>query len=330
MDPVRFLLELSSLAGERVRGDYVAAHLPKAQRDGLGNVWAGEGGVLLLAHLDTVVPPDLTKQVGERLYGPGVGDNSSGVAVLLSLPEIPGVVRGFTVGEEGLGNLRGARALVETLAPEMVVAVDGYLPGVVDRALGSVRFRASFLGRGGHAWGDRGMPNPVFALAEGLSRLHALFKEVGSEASLNASGLEGGQAVNAIPQKASALLEIRTLAEGRLRTLYQGAQEVLEEVARFHGVGVSLEVLGQRPAGSTATPRLLQAAEGALAKIGERPQFQPGSTDASAAIERGIPALALGVYRGGGAHTPEEWVLPQSLWEGREVLLAFLRALGVG
>lgn len=209
MDPVRFLLELSSLAGERARGDYVALHLPKAQRDGLGNVWAGEGGVLLLAHLDTVLPPDLPKQVGERLYGPGVGDNSSGVAVLLSLPEIPGVVRGFTVGEEGLGNLKGARALVQTLAPRVVVAVDGYLPGVVDRALGSIRFRASFLGRGGHAWGDRGTPSPVFALAEGLFRIHALFKEVGTTASLNATTLQGGEAVNAIPKEASALLEIR-------------------------------------------------------------------------------------------------------------------------
>ncbi|RTH09545.1 hypothetical protein CSW46_07450 [Thermus scotoductus] len=167
-------------------------------------------------------------------------------------------------------------------------------------------------------------------LAEGLSRLHTLFKEVGGEASLNASGLRGGEAVNAIPKEASALLEIRALEEEALRTLYHKAQEVLEEAAQLHGVEVSLEVLGTRPAGSTATPRLLQAAGVALAKIGERPQFQPGSTDASAAIERGIAALALGVYRGGGAHTPEEWVLPQSLWEGREVLLAFLKALGVG
>ncbi|WP_038055792.1 M20/M25/M40 family metallo-hydrolase [Thermus amyloliquefaciens] len=330
MDPVRFLLELAPLAGEEARGAYVAARLPGARRDGLGNVWAGEGRVLLLAHLDTVLPPEPPRRAGERLYGPGVGDNSSGVAVLLSLPEIPGVVRGFTVGEEGLGNLKGARALVETLAPEVVVAVDGYLPGVVDRALGSVRFRVTFLGRGGHAWGDKEVPNPVFALAEGLCRLRALFQEVGSEASLNASGLEGGEAVNAIPKEASALVEIRALEEGRLRTLHQRAQEVLKEVARFHGVRVSLEVLGQRPTGSTATPRLLQAAAEALAKIGERPRFQPGSTDASAAIERGIPALALGVYRGSGAHTREEWVLPKSLWEGREVLLAFLKALGVG
>ncbi|WP_038047656.1 M20/M25/M40 family metallo-hydrolase [Thermus caliditerrae] len=335
MDPVRLLLELAPLAGEEARGAYVASRLPKAQRDGLGNVWAGEGRVLLLAHLDTVLPPAPLRRAGGRLYGPGVGDNSGGVAVLLSLPEMPGVVRGFTVGEEGLGNLKGARGLVAALRPEVVVAVDGYLPGVVDRALGSVRFRATFLGRGGHAWGDRGTPNPVFALAEGLVRLQGLVREVVPqggvpEASLNASGLEGGQAVNAIPQRASALVELRALEPGVLRGLFQGAQEVLAETARAHGVEFFLEVLGERPAGRTATPELLRAAEQALARIGEKPLFQPGSTDASAAIERGIPALALGVYRGGGAHTEGEWVLPRSLREGRQVLLAFLQALGVG
>ena len=173
-DPRRYLLELAPLAGEEARGEYVASRLPGARRDGLGNVWAGEGKVLLLAHLDTVLPPKPPRRVGERLYAPGVGDNTSGVAVLLSLPELPGVVRGFTVGEEGLGNLKGARALVEALSPEVVVAVDGYLPGVVDRALGSVRLRVRLQGPGGHAWGDRRLPHPVFALAEGLCRVRAL------------------------------------------------------------------------------------------------------------------------------------------------------------
>lgn len=328
------LLELAPLAGEEARGSYVAARLPGARRDGLGNVWAGEGRVLLLAHLDTVLPPVPPRRLGERLYGPGVGDNSGGVAVLLSLPEIPGVVRGFTVGEEGLGNLSGARALVEALRPEVVVAVDGYLPGVVDQALGAVRFRAVFQGRGGHAWGDRGTPNPVFALAEGLTRLRNLFREVLGEgfpqASLNASLLEGGEAINAIPSRASALLEIRALAPSFLEELFFRAKGVLAEAARAHGVEFHLEVLGRRPAGKTATPEMLRAAEVALAGIGEKPLFQSGSTDAGAAVERGIPALALGVYRGGGAHTEGEWVLPGSLREGREVLLAFLRALGVG
>jgi tripeptide aminopeptidase len=329
VDPVRLLLELAPLKGEEARGAFVAERLPGARRDGLGNVFAGEGEVLLLAHLDTVLPPRPLRAVGERLYGPGVGDNSAGVAVLLSLPEIPGVVRGFSVGEEGLGNLRGARALVAGLRPKVVVAVDGYIPGVVDRALGSVRFAVRFLGPGGHAWGDRGSPNPVFALAEALTALRARFGEE-KEVSLNASALKGGEAVNAIPKEASALLEIRALEEEKLLALFQGARDLFQEAARRNRVEVALEVLGRRPAGSTATEALRRAAEEALKAIGERAAFQAGSTDASAAVERGIPALALGVYRGGGAHTEEEWVLPRSLLEGRKALLAFLKALGVG
>ncbi len=328
-DPLAFLLELAPLAGEEARAAYVERWLPEARRDPLGNVWAGEGRVLLLAHLDTVFPPTPLRALGGRLYAPGVGDNSSGVAVLLSLPDRPGVVRGFTVGEEGLGNLRGARALVEALAPEVVVAVDGYLPGVADRGLGAVRFRVDFLGPGGHAWGDRGRPNPVLALAQGLSELARLLGGE-KEASLNALLLEGGQAINALPEKASALLEIRASDPQNLEGLWQKAQALLQATARAHQVAWRLEVLGRRPAGRTATPKLLEAATSALAEIGERPLFYAGSTDAGAAIERGIPALGLGVYRGGGAHTLKEWVLPESLREGQRVLMAFLQALGVG
>ena len=129
-------------------------------------------------------------------------------------------------------------------------------------------------------------------------------------------------------QKAEAVA--RALEEAALAALLQGVEAAFAEAARAHRVGLALEVLGRRPAGRTATPRLLQAAERALAEVGERPQWLPGSTDASAAIERGIPALGFGVYRGGGAHTPGEWVLPSSLLEGQRALLALLRGLGVG
>ncbi|GAA6733297.1 M20/M25/M40 family metallo-hydrolase [Thermus oshimai] len=327
MDPRAFLLELAPLS-EEARAAYLLSRLPGAKRDGVGNVFAGEGGVLLLAHMDTALPPGPVRLQGGRLYGAGVGDNTAGVAVLLSLPPLPGVVRGFTVGEEGLGNLKGARALVAALNPEVVVAVDGYLPVVVDRALGAIRFRVRFQGPGGHAWGDRGVPHPAFALAEGLKAARALLE--GEEASLNATGLRAEAPVNAIPKEAEALLELRALEREVLEGLFRRVEALFREVARAQGLGVSLEVLGTRPVGATATPLLKEAARQALAEIGERPLFLPGSTDASAGVERGIPALALGAYRGGGAHTPEEWVLPESLLEGRRALLAFLRALGVG
>jgi acetylornithine deacetylase/succinyl-diaminopimelate desuccinylase-like protein len=326
-DPLEHLLALAGLA-EEARADYVQSRLMGARRDGLGNVWAGEGRLLLMAHLDTVLPPAPPERLGGRLYGPGVGDNASGVAVLLSLPPMPGVVRAFTVGEEGLGNLRGARALVEALRPEVVVAVDGYLPMVVDRALGSVRLRVAFLGPGGHAWGDRGRPNPVLALAEGVAQAYRL--PLSPEASLNVGRLEGGEAVNAIPRRAEALLEVRSTDPQELARLEAALGDLFRGKAEAHRLGVELEVLGRRPAGRTATDELLEAARRGLEAVGERPLFVPGSTDASAGVERGLPALAFGVYRGEGAHTLGEWVELESLRRGRAALLAFLQALGVG
>ena len=167
-------------------------------------------------------------------------------------------------------------------------------------------------------------PTPVALAfdAEGLvraGRMPVALREVepGSAESL-ADALSGCSA--------AVLLSIE---EERAETIVARAT-AFAEAARAHRVGLALEVLGRRPAGRTATPRLLQAAERALAEVGERPQWLPGSTDASAAIERGIPALGFGVYRGGGAHTPGEWVLPSSLLEGQRALLALLRGLGVG
>ncbi|MER3536861.1 MAG: peptidase M20 [Thermus sp.] len=328
-DPLAHLLALAGLVGEEARGAYVLGQLPGGRRDTLGNVWAGEGQILLLAHLDTVLPPVPPRRLGGRLYGPGVGDNSSGVAVLLSLPALPGVVRAFTVGEEGLGNLRGARALVEALRPKVVVAVDGYLPMVVDRALGSVRFRVAFLGPGGHAWGERGRPNPVLALAEAVAEAYRIHLSP-VEASLNVGRLEGGEAVNAIPRRAEALLEVRSTDPRELSRLEEALTALFHEKARAHRLEVELEVLGRRPAGKTATSVLLEAARRGLGAVGERPLFVCGSTDASAGVEKGLPALGFGVYRGGEAHTPREWVEAKSLYLGQKALLAFLEALGVG
>ncbi|RDI94479.1 M20/M25/M40 family metallo-hydrolase [Meiothermus sp. QL-1] len=335
LDPVGLLEEIAEIGGEAERGAWVKRRLQALglapKKDELGNVWVGEGSTLLIAHLDTVLMPQPLQREKERWYGPAVGDNSSGVAVLLALaPELvaQGCVAAFSVGEEGLGNLRGARRLVRALKPQKVIAVDGYLPGVVSRSVGSIRLRARFLGPGGHAWGDREAPSPMPALGRALSEMYALVGS--SESSLNVGRVWGGEAINAIPSEAGLELDLRALEAPMLEQLAQKVRQVLMEAARRYGVRLELEVLGERPAGSTATPAMLAAARRAYAEVGLEARFTAGSTDASAAVEAGVPALTLSVYRGGGAHTPGEWVEPSSLRLGAQVLRFFIRYTGAG
>jgi acetylornithine deacetylase/succinyl-diaminopimelate desuccinylase-like protein len=332
LDPVRLLGEIAEIAGDAARGAWVARQLRaqglQPQTDELGNVWAGQGPTLLVAHIDTVLTPRLLRREAGRWYGPAVGDNSSGVAALVALAGelvAQGCMVAFSVGEEGLGNLRGARHLVKQLQPRQMIAVDGYLPGIVSRSAGSHRMRAHFIGPGGHAWGDREAPSPVPALGQALAQMYAL--ERPSNTSLNVGRLWGGEAINAIPQEVGFELDLRALEASVLSQKASQVREILMEAARRFNVRLEIEVLGERPAGSTATPAMLEAARQAFMEVGLEAQFTAGSTDASAGVEAGVPAITLSVYRGGGAHTPEEWLEPESLLLGTEALRGFVRRL---
>jgi acetylornithine deacetylase/succinyl-diaminopimelate desuccinylase-like protein len=207
----------------------------------------------------------------------------------------------------------------------MVVAVDGYMPGVVTEAVGSVRLRGLFAGPGGHAWGDRGNPSPMAALGWAITALYGLKKH--EDMSVNVGRVWGGEAINAIPAEVGFELDLRASQAAMLEQLEAQAREVLMDAAQGQGVRLELEVLGRRPAGSTATPEMRRAARQALAEVGQQAHWLSGSTDASAAVEVGIPAVAFGAYRGGGAHTPEEWVEPESLLEGARALWGLVRGL---
>ncbi len=332
LDPVRLLGEIAEIGGDGARGAWVARHLQaqglEPHTDELGNVWAGSGPTLLVAHIDTVLTPIPLRREKNRWYGPAVGDNSSGVAALMALAGelvAQGCTVAFSVGEEGLGNLRGARHLVKHLQPQQMIAVDGYLPGIVSRSAGSHRMRAHLIGPGGHAWGDREAPSPVPALGQALAQMYAL--ERPGDTSLNVGKLWGGEAINAIPREVGFELDLRALEASVLGRMTFQVREILMEAARRFNVRLEIEVLGERPAGMTATQAMMEAARQAFVDAGLEAQFTAGSTDGSAGVEVGIPAITLSVYRGGGAHTPEEWVEPESLRLGTSALRSFVQRL---
>jgi acetylornithine deacetylase/succinyl-diaminopimelate desuccinylase-like protein len=258
-----------------------------------------------------------------------VGDNSAGIAVLLSQAEgflHKNITLAFSVGEEGLGNLRGARELVRRLRPQMLVAVDGYMPSLISQAVGSVRWRARLRGPGGHAWGDRHNPTPVPAMAWAMTQIYDISRP--QHTSLNIGRVWGGEAINAIPKEVGLELDIRASEASVLAALSGQTRSILMEAAQKFRVVLELEVLGERPAGTTASPQMLAAAKAALFEAGYEVRFVPGSTDASAGVEAGVPAMALGVYVGGQAHTPEEWVEAESLYRGAKALRALVGRLG--
>lgn len=317
-----------------------------ARIDPVGNVVAEvEGGrgprVVLAAHLDTVFDADADVRVrvsDGRWHAPGLGDNSASLAVLTATAERiaagaierrPRLVLAATVGEEGLGDLRGAKALVQVLGASIdaFVAVDGHLGGVVDQGVGSVRIAFTLQGPGGHSWGDYGVPSAVHALGDAIAALARIDVPRSPRSSLNVGVAAGGTTVNSIAEQASCTVDLRSVDATELVRLVREAERRVRSVARRHGVEVVAERVGDRPAGSGGNDALVAAAERALRSVGVASQRSASSTDANAAMAVGLPAVCFGVYRGGDAHRVSEWIDPASLEVGMAALEALLAEL---
>jgi acetylornithine deacetylase/succinyl-diaminopimelate desuccinylase-like protein len=313
------------------------AGLPGSRRrDAVGNlIWSfGDGPpqILLTAHLDTVFAEDVplaVTRVDSRLRGPGVGDNAAAIATVIGVVgdlaasgAAGGLAVAFTVGEEGLGNLRGAHAVCDELKPATMIALEGHgLDEVFVDAIGSVRARVVVRGPGGHSWVDRELPSAVHALLELGS---ALVAEPTPLAPVNVGVVSGGRSVNALADVAWLLVERRSLDEKPLASFV----EQLDGLAVEPPLTVSIEDLVRRPCGRLARDAtILRVVRDVRIELGLPDVLVPASTDANAALARGIPALALGVARGSGMHSVAEQIELDSLELGRRQLELVLRRL---
>lgn len=303
------------------------SHAPGTRRrDSAGNlIWslgASPAQLLVMAHVDTVFDAETELRFtrdGDALVGPGVGDNATAVMATVWVAERldpqPGLVVAFTVGEEGLGNLRGARQACADLRPERALAVEGHgLDHVVIDHVGSIRARIAVSGPGGHSWSDRGTPSAVHELI-------ALGASLVGEGAVNIGRVSGGGAVNAIAAEAEMLVELRSLDDAELRRF----EERVSGLSVSAPLRLEVEVVGRRGAGRLdARDPLVRAVMEARRSLGLGETFAAGSTDANAAAALGIPAVCIGCADGSGMHTPQERIDVRSLETGVAQLSAVL------
>ncbi|PYP59449.1 MAG: peptidase M20 [Gemmatimonadetes bacterium] len=312
---------------------------------------SGEGPVVVAAHLDTVFGPEVdvrVKRRGQRLEGPGISDNARGLAALVAVAEalvatgVPTarpILFAATVGEEGSGDLRGVKYLLNGKRetgngkPVAFIALDGAgLERVIHRALGSKRYHVTFRGPGGHSWAAFGVANPANAVGRAAALLADLPTVTAPRTTCAVVGLGGGTGLNSIPQDAWLDLDLRSEDPRALAQLDVTVRAALERAAddenrtRTKGtppLRVEVQLVGDRPCG--ITPRahpLVQAAIAANRALGHDAELASASTDANAPIALGIPAIALGAGgKAGDAHLTTEW------YENVEGALGIVRAL---
>jgi acetylornithine deacetylase/succinyl-diaminopimelate desuccinylase-like protein len=331
----------------------------KVSIDRTGNVVAERAGsdsagvVLLAAHIDTVFPAGTdvrVKRSGSRLVAPGISDNGAGMAALAGLARAlvesrvrtaKTIVLAGDVGEEGEGNLRGIRALVESYGSRLsaVIAVDGPSADfITTQGIASRRFEVSVTGPGGHSWSDFGAPNPIAALARGIVQFSSVRLPGEPRSSYNFGVVEGGTSVNSIPARSAVKIDLRSEDDTQLSRLEAMLREAMqagvrEELASADAASDALELnfrpLGARPSGKLpGDSPLLAMVRDVDRYLGNRSRLERSSTDANIPLSLGIPAVALGGGgKGGGAHTLEEWYDPSGRELGLKRLFLTLVAL---
>ncbi|HZD10616.1 MAG TPA: M20/M25/M40 family metallo-hydrolase [Candidatus Binatia bacterium] len=342
---------------EEERAGFVESYLAQigledVAQDALHNVYGcfpgrGEGDPLIIsAHTDTVFGLDTDLSVTrteKRVSGPGIADNSLGVAGLLTLARTfkeLGVHAARdvwfvgNVGEEGMGDLRGMRAVVERHGRRGIFLVlEGGLFGYIcHEAIGVRRYRISVEGPGGHSWGSFGTPSAVHILGELIASIVRLNVPADPKTTFNVGVIEGGTTVNSIARSASMLLDLRSEEPQALEDMVEQVRGVVASQERPEGVEIYVEQIGSRPMGRVARrTQLVRWAAAALKEVDCRNlEYTMASTDANIPLSYGLPAVCIGLSRSGNTHRPDEYLeietIPSGL--GQATLLA-LAASGI-
>jgi acetylornithine deacetylase/succinyl-diaminopimelate desuccinylase-like protein len=246
------------------------------------------------------------------------------------------------VGEEGEGNLRGMRALIDAYGGHLmgVIVLDGSSTDhVTTKALASRRLEAVIIGPGGHSWSDFGMANPINALVRGSMRFIATKVPPSPRTTFNLGQIEGGTSINSIPHEARLKVDIRSESESELARLETALRDCIAAGVRDEmdnsrdrskgKLDFKVELLGSRPGGELrADAPLLAALRNADEYVSNQSRPERSSTDANIPLSMGIDAISIGAGgNGGGAHSLQEWYEPA----GREMGLqrALLILLGI-
>lgn len=291
--------------------------------------------VVFAAHSDVVFPDTeplpLTVEDG-NIFCPGVGDDTANAVALLMAaqyiaqqhltPRECGVLLVINSGEEGLGNLKGTRHLMEVYGSRVreFVTFDLYASQIVDRAVGSHRYAIEIHTEGGHSYNAFGNRNAIAVMAELISRLYAVELPPEGKTTYNVGTIRGGTSVNTIAQRAEMLYEFRSDCRESLVAMERQFESIIDDL-QARGFDVRANVVGVRPCSGDVDEGCHQALKDRAAEVirrhyGLNVLFNSGSTDCNLPLSMGIPAVCVGCVVGGGAHTREEYVEIDSLHPG--------------
>jgi tripeptide aminopeptidase len=332
--------------------------LQNVRVDKVGNVLGTYPGraprphLVIAAHLDTVFPEGTdvhVKREGAVLRGPGIGDDCRGLAVLVAIAremkkanvQTQGTITFVAnVGEEGLGDLRGVKALFRDTLKDQIdnfISIDGTGVHVTNVAVGSHRYRVTFKGPGGHSFGAFGLANPMGAMGRAIAKIQELQVPKQPKTTFNVGRVGGGTSVNSIPFESWMEVDMRSSDPASLAAVDANFQKavdaaVVEENQRWgkpNVITVVKELVGDRPAGSTPeSAAIVRTGLEAATALGFTANLGEGSTDSNIPMSMKIPAITIGGGgRGRDAHALTESFDTTDSWQGTQHALLLTVAL---
>lgn len=327
--------------------------------DTAGNVicsWNDSGNrdfLVVSAHMDTVFP-DLegiaVREENGRLYAPGIGDNTANLVNLLMTVKFlteygksleaqnfkTGILFVANVGEEGLGNLKGSRAILQEYQERIRywISLDLYYNSLYDRGVGSKRYRVKTCTQGGHSYREFGNPNAIAQMAAMIQEIYQQELPPVGRTTFNVGKISGGTTVNSIAGESEMLYEVRSDLNDSLSQMDEFFYAMIER-HRSAGENIEVEVLGIRPGnGEVDQQKQEKLKDCCLAAMrtyynGEI-SIQSASTDSNIPLSAGIPAVNMGTVMGGQLHTREEWIEKESMVPGQKMAIcAILQAINL-
>ena len=291
--------------------------------------------VCFVAHSDVVFPDTeklpLTVTDG-KIYCPGIGDDTANVVPLMMAAKYiaenklqtkdRGLLLVINSGEEGLGNLKGTRKLMEDFGHRIqeFVCFDAHDCQGVGIAVGSRRYKIEIDTEGGHSFTAFGNRNAIAYLASLIDTLYTIKVPPKGKTTYNVGTISGGTSVNTIAQHAEMLYEFRSDERESLEIMDRHLQAAVE-FYRTKGIQVTVTPVGDRPCGGDVDMEKVQAMmdwanEASVRHYGRTHSFDRGSTDCNIPLSMGIPSICVGCYNGDKSHTREEWVAIDSLLPG--------------
>ncbi|MDL2225134.1 M20/M25/M40 family metallo-hydrolase [Eubacteriales bacterium OttesenSCG-928-M02] len=305
---------------------FTALGLADVHRDEIGNAigtypGAGSGPPIVIeAHMDTVYPMDTVIEPVEKdgfLHCPGIGDNTSGTAALLT------IIRAFSksgitlhgdiyfvgsVREEGMGGFGGIEFFMKA-HPDVAayICIDGVQAGkIVYQATGMTTCSVDFTGIGGHAYGAFGtMANPLHAAARAVAKIADIVVPEFPRTTYCVSNFHAGNdaGVHAIVPTANIKINMRSTQMEPLLQLKKDVYKAIDDGAREESerwgkdtISYEIHEYFNVPAGTQdVNDPICEATYLAMDYLGKTPTFsEGGSTDACFPIGAGIPSVCIG------------------------------------